>query len=477
MLWTTLLISGSALMIGLVLARRIVRPIHVISSGLMRLRKGEKGVTIDLSQDEDEELKGLGESFSAIGEQLAAHSKIDALGRVETLVEELEEAVAILNPQGDLLFANSAMRATLPAIGVNEDTRNFFQRFPGNHPYRRLVSEAIKTRRDQGPVTMTVPGVDDDAKHERLITVHFIESSEQGSVGVMLVARNVAYLTNIRSTIEYARKLASLGRLMAGLTHEVKNPLNAMTIHLELVRQHLLTAAQEREASGEAWVPRTRAGSVLGLAAAGDSPTTVLSPTTEYDTHSQDQGLSRRGIDGAREHVEVIAGEIKRLDEVIQGFLRFIRPQELQLQIVDLQVLIREVLALVEPEVRRNGVICRTNQHDSLPELRADPALLRQALLNLALNGCQAMPNGGELTVTAAALRDGRMRLTVEDTGQGIPANQLGRIFDLYYTTKPGGSGIGLSMVFRIVQIHGGEIEVESVEGRGTSFRILLPQI
>ena len=134
------------------------------------------------------------------------------------------------------------------------------------------------------------------------------------------------------------------------------------------------------------------------------------------------------------------------------------------------------MIALVEPDARRNGIVCRAEIPGGLPELHADAALLRQAVLNLALNGCQAMPNGGKLTMSAAVEKDRRVSITIEDTGIGIPSDKLDSIFDLYYTTKPEGSGIGLSIVYRIVQLHGGEIEVQSTEGRGTSFRILLPK-
>ena len=180
-------------------------------------------------------------------------------------------------------------------------------------------------------------------------------------------------------------------------------------------------------------------------------------------------------VSGAREHLDVIASEIKRLDEVITGFVRFIRPEELQLNPVDVTALIAEVIALMEPDAKRNGIACRTDIADRLPELRADPALLRQALLNLALNACQAMPEGGKLVMGARVEKDRRLALIVDDTGAGISADRLDRIFDLYYTTKPQGSGIGLSIVYRIVQLHGGEIEVQSTEGRGTTFRLLLP--
>ena len=102
--------------------------------------------------------------------------------------------------------------------------------------------------------------------------------------------------------------------------------------------------------------------------------------------------------------------------------------------------------------------------------------MLRQAFLNLALNACQAMPQGGTLRITCEAARGRRVRVTVADTGVGISPEHLQRVFDLYFTTKPKGSGIGLSMVYRTVQMHDGEIEVESTPGAGTTFRILLPQ-
>jgi signal transduction histidine kinase len=307
MLWTTALVSCAAIFLGMVLAGLILRPIHVINSGLVKLQRGEKVGDIDLPPDE--ELEGVGESFRAISEKLAARS---------------------------------------------------------------------------------------------------------------------------------------LGRLMAGVTHEVRNPLNAMTIHLELVREHLLKLQRTR----------TPVGAVLGLEGREEPPLDVS---------------------GAREHVDVIASEIKRLDEVITGFVRFIRPEELQPQPVNVHSMINEVIALVEPDARRSGIQCRADV-SKVGELRADPALLRQALLNLALNACQAMPNGGKLTMGARTEKDKRVALTIEDTGVGISADKLDRIFDLYYTTKDEGSGIGLSIVYRIVQLHGGEIEVQSLEGRGTTFRVLLPQ-
>ena len=130
--------------------------------------------------------------------------------------------------------------------------------------------------------------------------------------------------------------------------------------------------------------------------------------------------------------------------------------------------------------VRPEAETCRVTVETSCPDpsltVDADPTMLRQALLNLAVNAVQAMPHGGTLRFTSEAGRDGRVLVRVRDTGTGIPADQLARVFDLYFTTKSGGSGIGLSMVFRTVQLHNGDIDVESTPGAGTTFTISLPR-
>jgi signal transduction histidine kinase len=264
----------------------------------------------------------------------------------------------------------------------------------------------------------------------------------------MLVARNIGYLSQVHSTLNYSRKLAALGRLMAGVAHEVKNPLNAMTIHLELLKQKL----QRQQA-----VP---VGASMGLGGQG-------SPISGPDA------VSRPDV---TKHVDVISKEIRRLDDVLNGFLKFARPDELKLQPVHLATLISEIATSVAPEAEQRHIVLKTDCPDSLPEINADPGMLSQAVLNLALNACQAMPNGGTLKLSCRATPHARVEIDVEDTGVGIPPENLKRIFDLYFTTKEKGSGIGLSMVYRIVQLHDGDVEVQSTPGHGTRFRLIFPQ-
>jgi signal transduction histidine kinase len=251
------------------------------------------------------------------------------------------------------------------------------------------------------------------------------------------------------NAVALSRKLVALGRLTAGIAHEVKNPLNAMMIHLELLRTKIRKGALA--ASRE---PATVAAGSLGL--------------TESKPGAAESA--------ALEHVQIIEGEVRRLDEVVQGFLKFTRPEDLRLQPVPLSSLFDEIVPLVQAEAERHGVTIVTECPPSVPPVNADASMLRQALLNLAINACQAMPGGGSLRLTAAPSAKGRVEVLVSDTGVGIAPEHLSRIFDLYFTTKDHGTGIGLSMVYRIVQMHDGEIEVESTPGRGTTFRVLLPR-
>jgi len=278
---------------------------------------------------------------------------------------------------------------------------------------------------------------------------------------VMLIARNVEYLSEVQSTVRYSRKLAALGRLSAGVAHEVKNPLNAMMIHLELLRQQVnprparpAVQAAERTASGRILVAR---GDLVEPRAA------VVAEPPPLDRAD------------AMQHVDVIAKEIRRLDEVVQGFLKFTRPEDLKLQPIAVRSLLDEIVPIVRPEADRARVQLIVDC-DAAPDVNGDPGMLRQAFLNLALNACQAMPNGGTLRIRCESARGRRVAVVFSDTGVGIAPADLQRIFDLYFTTKEKGSGIGLSMVYRTVQMHDGEIEVQSMPGSGTTFRMLLPR-
>ena len=370
------------------------------------------------------------------------------VANLESAVQHLEDAVAIVNPRGELLFANPAMRDLLPDATPGTSLEHLVG---ADHPLRGLSEQTLVSRGSSGPVSATFPDSKGESR-ERLIMTHAINDPAGDLVAVMLVARDLNYLSQVQSTIRYSRKLAALGRLSAGVAHEVKNPLNAMMIHLELLRQQFAARVAGRSSTG-AGRTATRA------AVAAEAPVSVDTVDTER----------------ALEHVDVIANEIHRLDEVVQGFLKFSRPEDLKLQPVDLAALVDEVVPIVRPEAERAGVELVV-EPVHVPDVNGDPAMLRQAFLNLALNACQAMPSGGTLRIRCESVRGHLVAISFTDTGVGIKPEHLQRIFDLYFTTKEKGSGIGLSMVYRTVQMHDGEIEVQSTPGVGTTFRVLLPQ-
>ncbi len=225
--------------------------------------------------------------------------------------------------------------------------------------------------------------------------------------------------------LDLSRRVTALGRLTAGVAHEVKNPLNAMTIHLELLKQKLAVSA---------------------------------------------------GPAATESHLDVIGREIRRLDDVVQGFLKFARPEELTLRPIAPQELIDEVLNTLAVEADVTGVTIESSIAPDVPKIEADGGILRQALLNLAKNAVQAMPDGGTLTIASAPTKDGRVEIRITDTGVGIAPENLARIFDLYFTTKDKGTGIGLSLVYRTIQLHNGDIDVESMPGKGTTFIIKMPR-
>ena len=408
-----------SIVVAIFLAQLALRPIHVIRSGLARLGRGELDVNVELPPDA--ELADLGASFRQVTARLAAdRTDRDDKHAIESFVEQLEDAVAVFGPDGSLRFSNAAMDT---ALGLPSDAQDHAppdatlqSLLATDHPYRVMVEAALAGQPTEASAT-AVP----DAG-QRLVSASLVPGTDGAPLGVLLVSRNLAYISHVESTVSYSRKLSALNRLTAGIAHEIKNPLNATMIHLELLRMELADREQPLE------------------------------------------------------HVNVIARQVRRLDEVVQGFLKFTRPEDLHLRAVDLRGVFDQIRPIVEAEAQKHRVEIAVDLPRGLPPIEGDATLLEQAFLNLALNACQAMPEGGRLTVSAQAEPARRISIDVEDTGTGIAPEHLSKIFDLYFTTKANGSGIGLSLVFRTVQLHNGEIEVQSTPGRGTRFRIHLNQ-
>jgi signal transduction histidine kinase len=223
----------------------------------------------------------------------------------------------------------------------------------------------------------------------------------------------------------HTEKLASLGTLAAGVAHEIKNPLGSMGIHLQLIQKKM---------GGKTRV----------------DPRTISS------------------------HLGVLSEEVDRLNRIVVDFLFAVKPMDTHLEDGDINVVIQELLEFVRPELDQAGVRIESRLSPAVPLLRIDARFVKQALLNLIKNAVAAMPEGGTLTVsTERADNDALVR--VSDTGAGIPEEIMDKIFEPYFTTKPFGTGLGLTIVFKIVKEHFGDISVASRVGEGTTFTIQLP--
>ena len=418
-----------AVFVAGLLSRVMLRPIHMIRSSLTRLGQGEFGVTLDLPPGD--EFGELGTFFNTVSRQLSADRSQLAgqKANLESLVEHLEDAVALFNPAGELLFTNPAMQSTLTPESVGKPVSALLA---AGHAYRTLIEETLASRRSRGPVQIG---------EDQLAIAHAIPGPNGELVGILLVVRNLAYVSRMQSTIAYSRKLVALGRLTAGIAHEVKNPLNAMMIHLELLRTKIRKSAL---------VPAGGGGLLADTAKRGRGHAPARERDRNRDPPARRSGPGVHEIHAARRSAAAGRAGV--------GALR------------------RAAARSSSPRRASTASACSSRRPTSSWRSTATRAMLRQAILNLAMNACQAMPNGGTLRLAGAPASGKRVELRIEDTGEGIAPENLGRIFDLYFTTKDHGTGIGLSMVYRIIQMHDGEVEVQSTPGRGTTFTLLLPR-
>jgi signal transduction histidine kinase len=398
------------------LAQRMLAPYEMLRRQLARLDLGRDQPPLDLRTEAD--VGRVAEFFDSLSRRLATdHAAREGLS-LNALLAGLDDAVIVLGAGGAILSLNDSARKIL-GVRDNPSEMHLEDLLPPSHPFRIAVREILEQRRPgtMRSVALMVRG----ERVEYLLTTHLL-GEEHRLRGVLLTARDQRQLTRLASQLSYAQKLAALGRLTSGVAHQIKNPLNAMAVHVGLLRKRIGSSAPE-----------------------------------------------------SRRYLDVLDEELRRLDRVVKGFLDFSRPEEVTLQPVELGEVLRGVVSQTLPRAEASRVHVDLRVRPDLPPVIGNPDLLAQVFANLMTNAREAMPDGGQLRLGADLASDGRIEVSVEDTGVGISPEALLKVYDLYFTTKPDGTGVGLSVVYRIVQLHGGEVQIESEPGRGTRVAVRLP--
>jgi PAS domain S-box-containing protein len=367
-----------------------------------------------------DELGLVSRKITQVGQQLRGVHEIFSTMRenMNSVMAGLEDGLLLFTRDARAVMISPAAEKFLGAPAGQFLGRRVTEIFPPGHPLHdalhiesdelREVAAETELETSEGPkrVSVSVQAIQEDGER----------------MGALVTLRDLDSLESINTQLQVSERLAALGRITAGVAHEVKNPLNSMRLWLENLKE--------------------------SLPAEQDSAT--------------------------KQAVQVLDKEIDRLDAVVKRFLDFTRPMDISLEATQLADLLKEVLEIAQPQLQKSNIQLAQLLPIDVPEVYVDRALLKQAVLNLVLNAAEAMPNGGQMRLVLS--RRGEMaEITVGDTGKGILPENRQKIFQLFFTTRPGGSGIGLASTFRIVQLLNGSIDFTSEVGRGTTFRIELP--
>jgi PAS domain S-box-containing protein len=372
------------------------------------------------------------------------YSAAAEIDRLETVLDSITEGILVCDTDHNLVLANKGAQRML-SISVDEQGRRLWQ---------AIRSEKV---RDFFESTLTAGDRVEDREFDveikgisRLLSISVLPLVKNRQVtGSLVYIEDITEKRNREAQLRRAENLASLTTLAAGVAHEIKNPLGSLSIHIQLI-QKAMEAHKEfyyASSSGEIAAKGAAAG-------AGEYPGSYFSRLDKY--------------------LGVVNEEIDRLNRIVVDFLFAVRPMNMDFREGNINVLIEDLAGFVRYELEEANIKCVLELEKDLPRIGFDERYMKQALLNLIKNAQAAMEHGGRLTIKTE-LKDGQIDILVMDTGIGIPDSNLSKIFEPYFTTKETGSGLGLTLVFKIVREPRGEISVKSQEGKGTCFKITRP--
>jgi PAS domain S-box-containing protein len=415
-----LVFSGIAVLCSLILAAGLSRialgPLENINRSLDSMTGVGEGDAPPSDAGRDE-YGQVSQKIAHLGQQMKdAREIFSALkNNVDQIMSSLQDGLMLFTRDSRVVLVSAAVERFLGRARSEMLGRDAKEIFSAESPIGVLMLDAFRLHHNVAQREIEMPN-----GRRVEISLDFIQ--ERGTqIGALLTVRDAESVRRIEDEIELSRRISATGRVTRGVAHEVKNPINAIVLHLQLLRNKL--------------------------------------KQVDPDTYR---------------HVDIIDSEIHRLDRVVQILVDFTRPRDLRLEDTDLRLILDEVSLLAAPDAEQHGVkLVRELPAETIP-VKVDVDFAKQAILNVVLNGVQAMPGGGTLTIKA--FRDEDTVVTeIHDQGAGIPADVQEKIFELYFTTKATGTGIGLAQTYQIMQWHYGSVDFESAEGKGTTFRLRWP--
>ncbi len=404
-----------ALLVGAAFWSFMLRPVLAFASGIEQIERTHPELGGEIARQD-----GLGTLTDRFRE-LSRQVRVDRTrwdndrGRFFSIFRSITDAVLLLDCGGKILFANAEAqgRLGLPAGGI-ADGKPIKLLLGSDHRLSRLIDTVYAIGNEVHDVALEF---DDRADSARYLVSIFSLGSSPEPPGLLVILRDLGPVKQLESVVHDSGRLARLGALISGVAHQLRIPLNAMTLQLELLN--------------------------------GD---------TSHDQRIQNRILSVRN-------------EIRRLDQAVEGLMRFLRPEQLRLQ----RIRLVEFLEDVARRAAHSGIAIEHRLDPRVTEIEVDRALIDEAFRNITANAIEAMPDGGKLTISTAASGPDTVEIRITDEGVGIPPETLNRIFELYFTTKSTGSGLGLPLALRAVDLHGGTLDIDSKVGVGTTVIVRLP--
>ena len=415
-LYISVALIFASLLLAAAISNLALGPLKEISRNLDSVSAGESEA-LYTSESEHDEYGLVSLKIANLGRQIRDSREIfSALkDNVDQLMSKLQDGLMLFARDSRVVLVSAPVEAFLGRPRGELLGRTVQEVFDRQSLLGAALLDAFERRRPISQREFAAAG------GQRVqVSLDFVQE-ETSQIGALVIMRDTESVRRIGDEIEMSRRLSASGRLTRGVAHEVKNPINAIVLHLQLLQNKL---AQE-----------------------------------EPDT---------------RRHVDIIDNEIRRLDRVVQTLVDFTRPRDLHIEEVDLRQLLEDVAQLAAPDAEQHGVNIECHLPDLNLPVNVDVDLMKQAILNVVINGEQAMPQGGRLTISARR-ENNAVVAEVQDQGGGIPKDMREKIFELYFTTKKDGSGIGLAQTYQILQWHYGSVDFESVEGTGTTFRFHIP--